>query len=407
MPYTALFTTARGIEEIVAQELKKLGGEGWERWSERSGWVKGKVDSPLTLARLCYCARTIHRGVLVLVEGTIRRTEEGLGDLYELVKSVDWTEWLTPTTTFCVRANRHGRHQFQSPDIERVSGQAVIDRILEQTGNRQRVRLTNPDVLVRVEVAGETCVIGIDFVGEEALHRRGYRVYDHPAALSPVLAAAMVLMAQWSPKERLLDPMCGSGTILIEAALFARKVPGGFFRKERFAFRSLPYFSGVNFDDLLLEWDTQAEWQVRAPLFGSDLSPKHIGGAQQNAERALVADTIEWQVMDAAELPQRFPKGSVQCLMSNPPFGVRSGSPARAREAHRLLLQVGHEVLSDNGRIAIITPHPEWLEDLAPYLDFTLVQRHEVLHGDLPAAILLFRRANAKVGADQTEVHRS
>jgi len=405
MAYKVLFTTSRGIEDIVVQELKSLGVEARPRLFGLDGWVWGFVDEPLTLARVCYQARTIYRGLLVLAEGEVRRTQEGLDDIYQIVKSVDWTEWLPPEATFCVRSTRSGRHQYQSPDIERISGQAIIDRIMEQTGHRQKVKLAHPDVMLRVDVTGERCVVGIDFVGEEALHRRAYRVYDHPAAINAVLAAAMIWASGWKPEGQLVDPMCGGGTIVIEAALIARKVPAGFFRKENFAFRSLPCFGNLNFDDLMFEWDTCADWSVSAKLFGSDVSPKHIAGAQLNAERALVADTIKWQVLDAAELPQIFPKGSVQRIIVNPPFGVRSGSVARAKEAHRLLVQVAADVLGEDGKLVVITHHPEWLEMLLPVLDFAVEQRYSVLHGDLPAEILVIRR---KTGSEKTsEVHGS
>lgn len=392
MSHKVLFTTLRGIEDIVVQELMSLGIETRPRPFGLSGWVLGFVDEPLTLARICYQARTIYRGLLVLAEGDVRRTQEGLQDIYEIVKIVDWTEWMPPEATFCVRSTRSGRHQYQSPDIERISGQAIIDKILDLTGQRQKVRLAQPDVMVRVDVTGEKCIVGIDFVGEEAMHRRGYRVYDHPAAINSVLASGMVLASGWKPEEQLVDPMCGSGTILIEAALIAKKVPGGFFRKENFAFRSLPYFSGLKFEDLILEWDSMCEWGVSAKIFGSDILPKHISGAQLNAERALVADTISWQILDAADLPKVFAKGEVQCIISNPPFGVRSGSVARAKEAHRLLIQVADEVLSDDGRLLVITHHPDWIEMLIPFVNFSISQRYDVLHGDLPADILVIRR---------------
>ncbi|GBC98166.1 Ribosomal RNA large subunit methyltransferase K/L [bacterium HR17] len=387
-----LFTTPRGVEDLVVRELRGLGVDAHPRLFGLEGWVWGFVDDPLALAQACYRARTIFRGMLVLAEGEVRRTQDGLQDIYELVKSVDWTEWLPPEATFCVRSTRNGRHAYQSPDIERIGGQAVIDRVMAQTRHRQRVRLTRPDVSVRVDVTGERCVVGIDFVGEEALHRRNYRVYDHPAAINAVLAAAMVLASEWRPEEQLVDPMCGSGTIVIEAALLARRVPVGFFRKASFAFHTLPRFAGVNFDDLMLQWDTVADWTVQAKLFGSDISPKHLRGAQQNAERALVTDTTQWRVLDVADLPQVFVKGSVQVIVTNPPFGVRSGSPQRAREAHRQLMAGADAVLSDDGRLVVITHHPEWLETMAPVVGLTVTQRYEVLHGDLPAAILVMRR---------------
>jgi tRNA (guanine6-N2)-methyltransferase len=392
MPHKVLFTTPRGVEDLVVQELAMLGIEARPRLFGLDGWVWAMVDEPMTLARVCYQARTIFRGSLVLAEGQVRRTVEGLQDIYDLVYGVDWAEWLPSEATFCVRSTRNGRHAYQSPDIERTGGQAVIDRLLAQTGRRQKVRLVHPDVLLRVDVTGERCVIGIDFVGEEAMHRRGYRVYDHPAAINATLAAAMVMASGWQPHEQLVDPMCGGGTIVLEAALMARKVPAGFFRKDNFAFRHLPFFSGVDFDEVMLQWDTVADWSVQARLFGSDISPRHLFGAQQNAERALVADTTRWQVMEVAALPQVFRKGEVQVVIANPPFGVRSGSPRKARDAHRDLVIAADAVLGEDGRLVVITHHPEWIEPLTEVAGFRIRQRYEVLHGDLPAEILVCTR---------------
>lgn len=172
----------------------------------------------------------------------------------------------------------------------------------------------------------------------------------------------------------------------------ARKVPAGFFRKENFAFRQLPFFSGVDFDEVMWQWDTVADWLVQARLFGSDISPRHLFGAQQNAERALVADTIRWQVMEVAALPQVFRKGEVQVVITNPPFGVRSGSPRKARDAHRALVIAADAVLGEDGRLVVITHHPEWIEPLTEVAGFRIRQRYEVLHGDLPAEILVCTR---------------
>lgn len=392
MGYRVLFTNPRGMEDIVVAELRGLGVSACPRPFGLDGWTWATVEDPLELARLCYQARTVFRGILVLAEGKIRRTEGGLQDIYEIVKGVDWKEWLPPEATFCVRSKRHGEHRFRSPDIERISGQAIIDGLRETTGHPRRVRLARPDVSVRVDVTGDQCVVGIDFVGEEGLHRRGYRAYDHPAALNTVLAAAMVLASGWHPGEKLVDPMCGGGTILIEAALIARKVPGGFFRKDNFAFRTLPHFSPMDLDEQMLAWDARADWTVRAKLFGSDISPKHVFGAELNAERALVRDTTQWQILDIADLPHFFPKGGVDCLITNPPFGVRMGTLRKARELHRTLCQVAREVLCEGGRLTLITHYPEWVVEEADRYGFIPIRRFSVSHGNLLAFLLVLKR---------------
>ncbi|RMF84835.1 MAG: RNA methyltransferase, partial [Nitrospinota bacterium] len=249
-----------------------------------------------------------------------------------------------------------------------------------------------PDVRVQVDVIEETCRVSLDFVGEEALHRRTYRPYVHPSPLNTVLAAAMVLASGWQPHEQLVDPLCGGGTIAIEAALYARRVPGGFFRKHKFPFPHLRCFTGQDLSELFRQWDARIDWQLPARIWGSDRSARHIQGAQANAFHFSVADTIRWQVLELAELPEVFPPGSVRCIITNPPFGVRLGSLRQARTVQEILCKVTHEVLSDDGQLVVITHHADWFEEVALTHGLLPCQRYTVLPGDLLASLFVLRR---------------
>ncbi len=409
MGWRVLFTTPRGIEDVVAEELRALGLPARPRAWGLPGWAWATVKAPLELARICYQARTIFRGMLVLAEGPVRRTPEGLRDIYELVHELDWTAWLPEGATFCVRTKRHGDHAYHTPDIERTAGQAIVDSIQRRAGRRQRVSLKEPDVSVRVDVNGPTAVVGLDFVGEEALHKRMFRPYDHPAALSAVLAAAMVWASGWldEPERGLLDPMCGGGTLLMEAASLLRKIPAGHFRKGKFAFRLLPYFRerGVDFDALMAEWDAQIDWARTAPIRGSDVSPKHLEGARLNLEQARVLDTCELKLLDVEKLPEAgwVPEGGVGAIVVNPPFGVRSGTPRKARRLHGLLLKAADYALDARGTLVVITHRPEWLEAELDAYGFAVERRYAVLHGDLPADVLIVKRVDGASQAQEQE----
>ena len=172
-----LLTTERGIESIAAQEVYELIRRRAGRAGEGRLRVQGRAGHILTLN---YRANSLHRVVLLLAEGEVFSLEE----LYTLVRRIPFEEYLSPEQSFAVRASRFGEHGFTSLDVARVAGQAVIDSYAASRGVRLKVNLREPDVVVRVELRGSTCFVGIDTTGE-SLHRRGYRVYRHPAPLKP------------------------------------------------------------------------------------------------------------------------------------------------------------------------------------------------------------------------------
>ncbi|HID07552.1 MAG TPA: RNA methyltransferase, partial [Armatimonadetes bacterium] len=203
--HIAFFTTSRGIEDLCARELnEQLSVFASPRPFEMQGWVQANVNSILQLAEICYRARTIHRGMLLLNAVEIPTAREGLDAIYDAVKMLNLDEWLDRDVTFAIRSERKGKHAFQSPDIMRVAGQAVIDAVQERYGYRQCVNLDDPDIILRVDVAEQWCIISVDFVGEESLHRRGYRVYHHPAALRSTLACAMLMLCNWKCDKQLV-----------------------------------------------------------------------------------------------------------------------------------------------------------------------------------------------------------
>jgi tRNA (guanine6-N2)-methyltransferase len=360
-----LLTTERGIESVAAQEVRELirrrasvAGEGRLR-------VRGDARDILTLN---YCSNSLHRVVLLLLESDFSTLDE----LYRAVKGIAFHEYLSPEQSFAVKASRMGEHDFTSLDVARVAGQAVIDSYAEARGVRLKVNLDSPDVVVRVEVRQSKCYVGIDTTGE-SLHRRGYRVYQHPAPLKPSISYALVRIAEWSAEESLLDPFCGSGTICIEAARYAWRMPN-LLRRESFLFWKLKFLPLEEFREMLAE----AEARVRKrelSIRGCDISPKHVAGARQNAERAGVA--VSFFTCDATRV-------SLDCdkLVTNLPYGLRIGSRYKIARLYKKFER--HLLASDSWRRAVIlTGAPEFFETEP-------AQRIDIMYGSLPTAILVF-----------------
>jgi tRNA (guanine6-N2)-methyltransferase len=264
-----------------------------------------------------------------------------------------------------------GEHGFTSVDVARVAGQAVIDAYLEAKGTRLKVDLTSPDVVVCVEIRYDRCYVGIDTTGE-SLHRRGYRVYQHPASLKPSIAYALIRIAEWNAGESLLDPFCGSGTICIEAARFAWRMPN-LLRKDTFLFWKLPFLPLEEFRDMILNLDRRIK-KGELSIRGCDISPKHIEGAKQNASKADVK--VSFYICDATEVELNCDK-----LIANPPYGLRLGSKYKAARLYR---KFEHHLFNSTWeRAVILTACPQFFETKP-------TKRFDIIYGNLPASILVF-----------------
>ncbi|ABM81468.1 THUMP domain-containing protein [Hyperthermus butylicus] len=278
-----LLTTNPGIEDIAAHEAEaKISARLLEA---RDGFGRLYVEVDEDMLEFVEEMRSIHRAVIVLAESNVCPARSCLEKVYEIVKGSGVDFYVTPWTSFAVRAERAGTHEYTSLDIARVAGDAVIDAVKSRYGVRPPVDLDYPAVVVAVEVIEDNIMVGIDIGGELSWHRRGYRIYDHPAALKPTLAYAMLLLSGAADGDTVMDPMCGGGTIAIEAAYI--------------------------FED--------------SRIICMDKSRRHIEGAVLNARAAMVEKRIEFIVGDATKLRRYV--SSVDVLVSNPPYGIRARQP--------------------------------------------------------------------------------
>ena len=374
-------TCAPGLEDVVAKEIEELGGR-ITRLSRGRVYFEGDLK---LVAVLNYWGRTIERVVLLLKESHV----ENLDEIYKEVRGLDFSI-IRPHQSFAVRSKRVGVHDFTSIDIARVAGQAVIDSYLASKGVRLKVNLDEPDVIVRVELIDSTLLVGIDTTGDEGLHKRGYRVYQHPAPLNATIAASMIRLSSWKCHEVLVDPMCGSGTILVEAAMIARNVPPGKFR-DNFAFTKI-------FGDALLE-EVKNYWKnpkVCTPtLIGIERFEKHIRGARQILEFTGF-DFVKLVKGDATRLDEFLDAGEVDVIITNPPYGLRIGKKGIIHDLYSGFIRSAHRVLRDGGRIVMITPEKELVRNLAQDINYSVEER-PVAYGGIDASIFILGKVLQKV----------
>ncbi len=362
--WTLSATTIPGLEPVAVQEIREITGR--EAWSPRTGRValRGREEDVFSLN---YCARSLHRVVLQLGEYTVH----GLEDVYDAVESLGLADLLATTQSFAVRAERHGAHGFGSMDAERMAGQAVIDAFLRRGRPRPPVDLNRPDVLVTLEIRGERVRVGIDTTGARSLHRRGYGALSHPAPLKSSLAYGLVRLSGWRPEELLLDPMCGSGTVCIEASLWANRVPHWF--RQDLAFHRLGFLNQDRFREMQRRVDaavTEKPLRIR----GADISAKHALRAEENARRA--GAVVEVMRADATRTPLIGDR-----IVTNPPYGRRMGRRSRVEALYTSFL----DRLFRHAwkRTVILTARPE----LFPVPTDT--KRIHVRFGNLSAAVLI------------------
>lgn len=305
-----LATTNRGLEAIAVEELDRL-TDGQPR-VHHPGWVAFE-GVPAEIPLLHDRARTIHRVLVSLLDCEF----EAFEDIAPLVESVPVEAYVDSGQAIAVRSTRIGEHEFGSPDVADVVGQALIDAFQSATGHRLPVDLDDPDVVFRVTVRHDRLVLALDTTGPQSLHRRPYRVCEHPAPVRPTIAASMLELLDYDG-ESLSDPFCGSATLPIEAALAAsdRSPNAG---REGFAFHDLSFVP----DDALarvreeVTFDGRTHSDATPAIVGSDTDPEWVACADRNVDAAGV--DVELFVGDATHsVPD------TEVVAVDLPFNIRS-----------------------------------------------------------------------------------
>ena len=307
--FLMLAKTFKGLEEVLAQELIELGANDVQL--ERRA-VSFRGDKAL-LYRANLCLRTAIRILVPIASFKVKDTDA----LYNQVKALSWSQYMTADQTFAIDATVYSESFRNSRFVTYRVKDAIADYWIDKAHKRPSVSTQIPDILLNVHVANEQVTISLDSSGE-SLHKRGYRVATTEAPISEVLAAGMLLLAGWKGQSDFYDPMCGSGTLLIEAALIARNIAPGVFRSS-FAFEKWPDFDADLWNDIYN--DDSNERDFIHHIYGSDASFYAIQQAAKNVKSAGVAKDIELKQIRMEEIKEVHAEGAL--VMLNPPYGER------------------------------------------------------------------------------------
>ncbi len=313
-----LAKTFKGLEQVLAQELIELGAN--DVLIERRA-VSFKGDKAL-LYRANLCLRTAIR-VLVPIKEERLRLQKGVkpeDQVYEIAKSIDWSRFMTADTSFAIDATVYSELFRNSLFVTYRVKDAIVDYWKGITGKRPNVNTENPDLRVNLHVGNDHVTISLDSSGE-SLHKRGYRVANTEAPINEALAAGMLLLAGWKGQSDFYDPMCGSGTLPIEAALIARNIAPGVFRKS-FAFEKWPDFDADLWSDIYNDDSQEREFEHK--IYGSDASFFAIQQATKNVKAAGVGRDIELKQVRMEEISAI--TSASPLVMINPPYGERLAS---------------------------------------------------------------------------------
>ncbi len=370
----ALFaTTARGTEDLLAEELKELGAR---RIRQDRGGVRflASLDEAL---QVCLWSRIAMRVLYPLGEFEARGAE----GLYEATASVPWEEHLTPEVTFAVEATLKNSEHSHTGFVALKVKDAVVDRMREKTGARPDVNLRQPDVRVVAHLVRERLSLSLDLCGEP-LHRRGYRVRPTPAPLKETLAAAILRAANYTGEEALVDPMCGSGTLLIEGGLIARRRAPGLNRD--FAVEKWPHL-GARARELLADLRADArrnERKVTVPLLGFDKDPEALEAAHRNVKAARLSEEIHLAEGDATK-PLHLPEDG-GLIVTNPPYGDRLGSGGQ-KGMKSFYFKLGESLRATPGwRLYVLSGNPAF----ESAFHARPRQKRELWNGPIPCTLL-------------------
>lgn len=317
-------TTARGLETIAAKELESLGAEDI---SPDFTGVHFSGDKAL-MYRVNLWARTIFRVLLPIAE--FRCLDRRM--LFREIERISWEDYLKPQNTLavkCTGSNENLNHtHFTALQVK----DAIASRQKKKFGSRSSVDTKDPDLLVNVHIREDRCIVSLDS-SANSLHRRGYRLAVGSAPLKETLAAALLDMAEYDPDLPFLDPLCGSGTLPIEAALKSLNIAPGLLR-EKFGFTTWQDFDESLWYELLEEAENSQLSELKAPIYGSDRNSNVLSQARNNAKLSGVEKNVQFAKTELSQLEAPAEKGILMC---NPPYGERLGDIEELGEFYKLL----------------------------------------------------------------------
>ncbi len=303
--------TQEEIKELAVEELMELGARNIQPRFRGIFFDADRAD----LYRINYASRLISRVLAPLTNFRCHSTDY----LYGKGKGISWEDFFAPHQTFAIFSHVSQSNIKHSQYASLRLKDAIADYFSEKFGQRPSIHRTNPDVWINLYIENNRAVISLDTSGG-SLHRRGYRDEGMEAPVQEIVAAAIIRLSGWDGSKPLYDPMCGSGTLLMEALMSFGRIPSGLLRK-RFGFELMPDFDAALWREVKKTALDGIRDVPQDLIAGSDISPVAVAAARKNASRLPQGDKIKLLVMDFREIGDR----GERVIITNPPYGIRLG----------------------------------------------------------------------------------
>ena len=325
--YNLIATAAAGTEALVGKELRNLGIDC--QVENGRARFKGNLE---TIATANLWLRTADRVKIIVGEFDAFTFDE----LFEKVKAIAWEDYLPMDAEFPVAGRSIKSKLYSVPDCQSITKKAIVERLREVYHRPARVPLPETGALFQLEVAllKDHVVLTLDTTGP-SLFKRGYRLEKGGAPLKENMAAALVMLTNWRKDRPFYDPVCGSGTLCIEAALIGHNIAPGFNRD--FACEAWDWFDAAVFDKVRSAADEAADYDIELDIAGSDINGRMIEIAQANAEEIGLGDSIQFKQQAVKDFKTEKDYG---VIVANPPYGERLGEEEQVRILYREMGEV-------------------------------------------------------------------
>lgn len=368
-------TCSQGMEKLLAEELAEI---GYPKTIPGYRGVHVPEVSVEAIYRINYCSRIGSRVLLPLSRFKCydRRA------LYEGVYAINWRHFFSAGKTFAIDANVSNSREFRNSHyVAQLAKDAICDQFREKTGQRPNVDRVNPDVQLNIFIQDNYAIVNLDTSGAP-LSRRGYRQAEGEAPLRQTIAAALLRLANYQGTEILCDPCCGSGTILIEAALIASKTAPGYLR-QKWGFFHLPEFSQVEWLKVKNEVDAKRVALPSNHFFGMEINKNALHASKVNLRAAGFHQAVQVFLGDFRDWT---PNPKPDFMITNPPHGLRLDDVEFLRSLYRSLGDFMKENLAKSGRGFIFTGNLE----LAKEVGLAAKRRYEIDNSGVDSRLLEF-----------------
>ena len=373
--FKIICSTQKGLEGVLAQELRELGAK---EVAIGRRMVECESDKEF-LYKANFHLRTALKVLVPICTFKAKDPEE----IYNQLRVFEWDKYLSPKKTFSIDSivfSDTMRHQMY---VTYRTKDAIMDYFMEKEGRRMRVSTENPDIPILVHVSADVCTVSLNSSGD-SLHKRGYREEQTEAPINEALAAGILLMAGWKGQSDFMDPMCGSGTFLIEAGLIALGIPPGIYRKS-FAFERWNNFDADLFGEIANDESYDKEFKFK--LYGSDILGRAVAIAQRNAGRAGLN---KYAVLQEKRIENADPPAEKGLLVTNPPYGERLQPKEIAGLYERIGSRLKHVfkgwdawIISEKG-------------ELLGYIGLKPSEKIDLLNGQLPCQLRRYQLFDGK-----------